>query len=68
MNGIENAQHDLRDATLSIETAIDLLSSLEQEEYSASRELTEVIRSLREVHGGLERSFVTLDRVNGARH
>lgn len=56
MNIIENAQHDLFEAALSVETAIELLASLERDGSEYAGELHEIVLELQRVKGGLERS------------
>ena len=46
MTGIENAQHDLSDAQFSLETAIDLLSSINEDHRAQDPELHTLIQHL----------------------
>ena len=50
MDGIENARHDLLEAACSLETAIDLLASIERdaEEDAALRELVRRLSAVKE--------------------
>lgn len=57
MKGIESARHDLGDAGLSIDTAIDLLSSIERDGRIEPDELRQVISRLVELKGGLEETY-----------
>ncbi len=60
MDAIENAQHDLTEATLSVETAIELLASLEQDGSEHAQELRQILRELERVKEGLEDSHARL--------
>lgn len=60
MDGIENAKHDLFDARCSLETAIEVLSGLEQDGDRRKRELARLISRLRELKGGLDDTFDAL--------
>jgi len=57
MTGIENAQHDLSDATFSIETAIELLSCIDHDDPQPVEELNRVISTLQEIKAELTQSF-----------
>lgn len=62
MNGIENAQHDLSDASFCLDTAIELLTSIGNDE-SAETELSAVLRRLQELKSGLDESTQLLAAV-----
>lgn len=64
MNGIENATFDLQDAKFSVDTAIDLLSTLERPQ--GAQDLSEVVRSLMEVKTTLNANLERLEQVNTA--
>ena len=57
MTGLENAQHDLSDAQFSLETAIELLDSIEQEDATMPPQLHQVVEHLRSIKSELELSF-----------
>ena len=57
MTGLENAQHDLSDAQFSLETAIELLGSIEQEYTTMPPQLHLVVEHLRSIESELELSF-----------
>lgn len=63
MTGIENAQHDLSDAQFSLETAIDLLSSINEDCSNQESELHNVIRHLESIKSELATSFAQLQSV-----
>ena len=63
MTGIENAQHDLNDAQFSLETAIDLLSSINDDCCSEESELYNVIQHLMTIKNELATSFDQLRNV-----
>jgi hypothetical protein len=63
MTGIENAQHDLSDAQFSLETAIDLLSSINDDCCSEESELYDVIKHLMTIKSELATSFDQLRSV-----
>jgi len=65
MNGLENAQHDLSDARFSLETAIDLLSSIDSDHGTAEPELHSVIEHLLSIKSELANSFERLQDVTG---
>jgi hypothetical protein len=65
MNGLENAQHDLSDARFSLETAIDLLSSIDSDRASQEPELHSVIEHLQTIKNELTHSFEKLQDVSG---
>ena len=58
MTGLENAQHDLTDAQFSIETAIDLLDSIEHD--GPGMPLHGVVEHLRSIKSELDMSFTQL--------
>jgi hypothetical protein len=60
MNGIENAQHDLSDARFSLETAIDLLSSIGHDGGDGDAELVRLVEQLRTLKTGLDSSHERL--------
>ena len=60
MTGIENAQHDLNDAQFSLETAIDLLSSINEDCQGETSELNEVIQHLMSIKNELATSYAQL--------
>ncbi|MGE0080116.1 MAG: hypothetical protein AB7U81_02335 [Thiohalomonadaceae bacterium] len=68
MDAIENAQHDLTEATLSVETAIELLTSLERDGNEHAGELREIVLELERVRGGLERSYERLAPLRSNEH
>ena len=63
MNGLENAQHDLSDARFSLETAIDLLSSIGDDVLEP--ELRSVVEHLINIKTDLESSYQKLQDVTG---
>lgn len=63
MTGIENAQHDLSDAQFSLETAIDLLSSINEDCQAQTPELHSVIQHLMNIKGELATSYAQLKKV-----
>lgn len=67
MNGLENAQHDLSDARFSLETAIDLLDSIDTDTRAREPELHHLIEQLRAIHSELASSFdklrIVIDRL-----
>lgn len=63
MTGLENAQHDLSDAQFSLETAIDLLSSINEDSQSQAPELHDVIQHLVSIKNELADSFAQLKSV-----
>lgn len=65
MNGLENAQHDLDDARFSLETAIDLLSSIDSDSGKREAELHSVIEHLMSIKSELTSSFEKLQDVSG---
>ncbi|MGM0594832.1 MAG: hypothetical protein ACQETD_09870 [Pseudomonadota bacterium] len=65
MNGLENAQHDLNDARFSLETAIELLSSIDSDTQALEPELHTVIEHLTSIKGELASSFRKLQDVSG---
>lgn len=60
MTGLENAQHDLTDAQFSLETAIELLDSIDSDNHASEPELHRVIEHLRGIKTELEQSFSQL--------
>jgi vacuolar-type H+-ATPase subunit E/Vma4 len=60
MTGLENAQHDLTDAQFSLETAIELLDSLEHDGTEVPQQLHGVIAHLRNIKTELDMSFSQL--------
>ncbi len=58
MTGLENAQHDLTDAQFSLETAIELLDSIDHD--GPAMPLHEVIEHLRSIKSELDNSFTQL--------
>lgn len=58
MTGLENAQHDLTDAQFSLETAIELLDSIEHDDQALP--LHNVIEHLRTIKSELDTSFSQL--------
>ncbi len=60
MTGLENAQHDLSDAQFSLETAIELLNSIDQDDPRHAQDLHQVIDHLRNIKSELDHSFVQL--------
>ena len=63
MTGIENAQYDLSDAQFSLETAIDLLSSINEDSKTCTPELNEVIQHLVSIKKELADSYAELMNV-----
>lgn len=60
MTGIENAQYDLSDAQFSLETAIDLLSSINEDSKSGTPALNDVIQHLVNIKKELADSYAEL--------
>ena len=60
MTGLENAQHDLSDAQFSLETAIELLDSIEHDGSGQPQQLHAVIDHLRNIKSELDTSFSQL--------
>ncbi len=58
MTGLENAQHDLTDAQCSLETAIELLDSIDHD--GPAMPLHGVIEHLRSIKSELDSSFSQL--------
>lgn len=58
MNGLENAQHDLSDAQFCLETAIDLLSSIDED--TREPELHTVVEHLLSIKTELANSYEQL--------
>lgn len=63
MTGIENAQHDLSDAQFSLETAIDLLNSINEDGSAREAGLNNVIQHLLSIKSELADSFAQLQSV-----
>lgn len=63
MTELENAQHDLSDAQFSLETAIELLGSIEQEDPAMPEQLHQVVESLRHIKSELELNFSQLSKL-----
>lgn len=57
MTGFENAQHDLTDAQFSLETAIELLNSINLDHQAKEPELKNLIEHLMTIKGELASSF-----------
>lgn len=57
MDGIESARHDLSEATCSVDTAIELLSSLKRDGFRQQQELQQIIGQLVHLKSGLEDSY-----------
>ena len=60
MTGLENAQHDLSDAKFSLETAIELLDSIEHDDSAIPPQLHAVVDHLRSIKTELDQSFSQL--------
>ena len=60
MTGLENAQYDLSDAQFSLETAIDLLSSINEDSQVQAPELRHVIQHLMAIKSELATSYAEL--------
>jgi hypothetical protein len=60
MDGIENARHDLSEAACSVDTAIELLSSMEQDGFEHADVLHPIIEQLQKLKSGLEDSYQSL--------
>jgi hypothetical protein len=60
MTGLENAQHDLSDAQFSLETAIELLDSIEHDDSTMPAQLHTVVDHLRSIKSELDQSFSQL--------
>lgn len=60
MTGIENATHDLTDAQFSLETAIELLDSIEHDGPTMPVQLHVVVDHLRNIKTELDQSFSQL--------
>lgn len=63
MTGLENAQHDLSDAQFSLETAIDLLSSISNDHQTGEPELHNLIQQLMTIKSELATSYDALQTV-----
>jgi len=57
MTGLENAQHDLTDAQFSLETAIELLNSINLDHQAEEPELKNLIEHLMTIKSELASSF-----------
>jgi hypothetical protein len=69
MTGLENAQHDLTDAQFSLETAIELLDSIDHDDGAAMpQQLHEVIDHLRNIKSELDTSFSQLMELQQETH
>lgn len=64
MTGLENAQHDLTDAQFSLETAIDLLSSINEDHSAQDPELHTVIQHLVSIKSELASKLEQLQSVS----
>ncbi len=62
MNGIENAQHDLSDASFCLDTAIGLLDSIGTEAAN-DPEIGAIVRRLKELKVDLDSNCQLLDRI-----
>ena len=60
MTGLENAQHDLDDARFSLQTAIELLDSIDHDDPAMPAQLHAVIDHLRSVKSELDLSLSQL--------
>ncbi len=60
MTGLENAQHDLNDAQFSLQTAIELLDSIDHDGPGGPEQLHVVIDHLRNIKSELDLSFSQL--------
>lgn len=60
MNGIENAQFDLGDARSSLETAIELINSIDNDGEYAEVSFDKLLKHLREIKGELDTSYEQL--------
>ena len=60
MNGLENAQHDLSDARFCLETAIELLNSIDTDTNTREPELHTVIEHLMSIQTELASSYEKL--------
>ena len=65
MNGFENAQFDLIDATQSVETALDLLSSMSEDDQSLKHDgkLQDLINRLKTIRDELDHSCEHLGNI-----
>lgn len=63
MTGIENAQHDLSDAQFSLETAIELLNSINVDHQSEEPALNNLIEQLMTIKSELASSYSQLQSV-----
>lgn len=60
MNGIESAQFDLSDARCSLETAIDLINSIDTDGEYAGVSFNDLLQHLRQIKGELDTSYEQL--------
>ncbi len=63
MNGLENAHFDLGDARCSLETAIELLGSIDNDGQYSQCELHALIDELRQIKGELDQSYSRLSEL-----
>ena len=63
MNGLENAQHDLSDAQFCLETAIELLNSIDSDTQAKEPELHVVVEHLLSIKNELASSYQKLQDV-----
>ena len=56
MTGLENVQHDLSDAQFSLQTAIELLDSIEHDGSTMPQQLHAVVDHLRNIKTELDQS------------
>ena len=68
MTGLENVQHDLTDAQFSLQTAIELLDSIDHDAPAMPRELHGVIEHLRSAKSELDVSFTQLIELQQQEH
>lgn len=64
MTGLESAQHDLTDAQFSLETAIELLDSIDHDGFAEARQLHGVIEHLRHIKSELTLSSSQLQALH----
>ncbi len=60
MTELENAQHDLSDAQFSLQTAIELLGSLDRHDAGEAAQLHHVVEHLRNIKSELDSSYSQL--------
>lgn len=68
MNGLENAHHDLSDASFCLETAIELLASISEEDQAKGIELTQIVSQLQQLKSGLDENSERLSLLSGPEH